>query len=73
MLTFFSLSANACPAKNGEQLTEEKEAGAFDQVEKGEPLNPKPVVAVNKKATPDKKPEVDNHDEKKSNGANTPV
>jgi hypothetical protein len=63
-------------AKNGEQLTEEKDTAAFDNAEKGEPLNPKPVES---KTTPDKKgadpaavPSTD-AEEKKSNGAHTPV
>ena len=60
-------------AKSGEQLTDEKEAAAFDAAEKGEPLNPKPVEAT--KPTPDKKGEapIASDEEKKSNGAHTPV
>ncbi len=77
-------------AKDGEQLTEEKDGAAFDGMEKGgEPLNP------NKAETPDKKaaapaaaPAASGNDgtetttapkavaegeEKKSNGAHTPV
>lgn len=62
-------------AKSGEPLEEEKEA--FDDAEKGKlaPSGEQPV-----KATPDKKPEVEtkpeteeNKEEKKSNGAHTPV
>ena len=62
-------------AKSGEPLEEEKEA--FDDAEKGKlaPSGEQPI-----KATPDKKPEVeikpeteDNKEEKKSNGAHTPV
>ena len=60
-------------AKNGEQLQEEKEAAAFDNAaEKGgaEPLTGKP--------TPDKKaeevaPKAEAEEDKKSNGAHTPV
>lgn len=62
-------------AKSGEPLEEEKEA--FDDAEKGKlaPSGGEPV-----KATPDKKPETEtkaeteeNKEEKKSNGAHTPV
>ena len=64
-------------AKNGEQLQEEKDTAAFDNVEKGgtgdEPLNPKANNPDNApKDTPDKKKSGD-EEEKKSNGAHTPV
>lgn len=56
--------------KNGEQLQEEKDGAAFDNVEKGQPLNPKPTSTGD-----DKKPEDANNagEDKKSNGAHTPV
>lgn len=66
---FFPPSANS-----GEQLQEEKDAKDFDAEKGNEPLNPKqdevPPVAT---STPDKKPETKEEDEKKSNGAHTPV
>ena len=73
LLIYFSLSKIL--AKSGEPLEEEKEA--FDDPEKGK-LAEEPI-----KATPDKKPAEttetkkpeteDNKEEKKSNGAHTPV
>lgn len=71
-------------AKDGEQLTDEKDAAAFDNVEKGEPLNPKgaPEATPTAAGAANQQPAgaagsatkaTEENEEKKSNGAHTPV
>eukprot|EP00095_Tigriopus_kingsejongensis_P001483 maker-scaffold124_size330879-snap-gene-1.22 protein:Tk01483 transcript:maker-scaffold124_size330879-snap-gene-1.22-mRNA-1 annotation:"fasciclin-3 precursor" len=74
--------------KSGEPLQEEKDGAAFDNVEKGEPLNPKPpssggdgksapppaAASLDKSSEPAKAPVATTEaEDKKSNGAQTPV